>query len=40
MEETSKDKVTNMEDHAVLEYFEDVFKRYQDYLQREILISL
>jgi hypothetical protein len=26
MEEASKDKVPNMEDHAVLEYFEDVFK--------------
>ena len=26
MEEESKDKVPNMEDHAVLEYFEDVLK--------------
>jgi hypothetical protein len=26
MEEASKDKVPNLEDHAVLEYFEDVFK--------------
>jgi hypothetical protein len=26
IEETSKDKVPNMEDHVVLEYFEDVFK--------------
>jgi hypothetical protein len=26
MEEESKDKVINLEDHAVLEYFEDVFK--------------
>jgi hypothetical protein len=26
MEEASKDKVPNMEDHAVLEDFEDVFK--------------
>ena len=26
MEETSKDKVPNMQDHAVLEDFEDVFK--------------
>jgi hypothetical protein len=26
MEESSKDKVPNMEDHAVLEDFEDVFK--------------
>jgi hypothetical protein len=26
MEETPKDKVPNLEDHAILEYFEDVFK--------------
>jgi hypothetical protein len=26
MEGESKDKVPNLEDHAVLEYFEDVFK--------------
>jgi hypothetical protein len=26
MEETRKDKVPNLEDHAVLEEFEDVFK--------------
>jgi hypothetical protein len=26
MEEEYKDKLTNMEDHVVLEYFEDVFK--------------
>jgi hypothetical protein len=26
MEETPKDKVPNLEDHAVLEVFEDVFK--------------
>jgi hypothetical protein len=26
MEEASKDKVPNLEDHAFLEYFEDVFK--------------
>ena len=26
MEEAPKDKVPNMEDHAVLKYFEDVFK--------------
>jgi hypothetical protein len=26
MEETPKDKVSNLEDHAVLEEFEDVFK--------------
>ena len=26
MEEESKDKVINLEDHAVLEYFEYVFK--------------
>jgi hypothetical protein len=26
MEEAPKDKIPNMEDHAVLEYFEDVFK--------------
>jgi hypothetical protein len=26
MEETPKDKVQNLEDHAILEYFEDVFK--------------
>jgi hypothetical protein len=26
MEEATKDKVPNMEDHAVLEYFDDVFK--------------
>jgi hypothetical protein len=26
MEEAFKDKVPNMEDHEVLEYFEDVFK--------------
>ncbi len=26
MKETPKDKVPNLEDHEVLEYFEDVFK--------------
>jgi hypothetical protein len=26
MEETPRDKVPNLEDYAVLEYFEDVFK--------------
>jgi hypothetical protein len=26
MEETPKDKVPNLEDHTILEYFEDVFK--------------
>jgi hypothetical protein len=26
MEETPKDKVPNLEDHAVMEHFEDVFK--------------
>jgi hypothetical protein len=40
MEEASKDKVPNMEDHAVLEDFEDVFKEVPGLPQREILISL
>jgi hypothetical protein len=26
MEEAPKDKVSNIEDHAILKYFEDVFK--------------
>ena len=26
MEEASKDKVSNLKDHAILQYFEDVFK--------------
>ena len=40
MEEASKDKVPNLEDHAVLEDFEDVFKEVPGLPQREILISL
>jgi hypothetical protein len=40
MEEASKDKVSNIEDHAVLEDFEDVFKEVPGLPQREILISL
>jgi hypothetical protein len=40
MEETPKDKVPNLEDHAVLKYLNMCSTRYQDYPQREILISL
>jgi hypothetical protein len=40
MEETPKDKVPNLEDHAVLEEFEDVFKEVPGFPTREILISL
>jgi hypothetical protein len=40
MEETPKDKVPNLEDHIVVEYFEDVFKEVPGLPQREILISL
>ena len=35
MEETPKDKVQNLEDHAVLEEFEDVYASVKDSLQNE-----
>jgi hypothetical protein len=41
MEETPKDKVPNLEDHAVLEYFEDVFKEVPGLpLKRDIDFSI
>jgi hypothetical protein len=40
MEEESKDRVQNLEDHSILKYFEDMFKKILEIPQREILISL
>jgi hypothetical protein len=39
MEETPKDRVSNIEDYAVLKDFEDVLRKYWDYPLKETLIS-
>jgi hypothetical protein len=38
--ETPKDKVSIIEDREVLKEFQYVFRKYMDYLRRDILISL
>jgi hypothetical protein len=40
MDKTSKDKVPHMEDHAVLEYFEDLFKEVPGVHPKRYMISL
>jgi hypothetical protein len=40
MEEPTKDKEPSLEDYPVLKEYEDVFGEFQDFHQRETLISL